>query len=273
MSYWPSTNNGHHPHMSSINHPIYTQPATTAPQSTYSTQMHAQPSYMPSTDAFYIREINKALASQIGSHFDKGFNTLQDTLLQRISSQDNILSKQQQILESLSCLVTSRHDDSIKEQETLRIELLELKEKSDSQTRSTGLAMKQLAGETIKNIRDSRCAIELKLLCVEESLESLVEEIRDPQANMNELVHHEVAVGPSSPVATPSYRDVGVTPDIIASQPLPIPASPFRASEPIHLPENPSNCGGWDTQHNDNVHSVYENSEPLKAEMGGLITW
>ena len=104
-------------------------------------------------------------------------------LLKRISTQDAILGRQQDSLDSVSSLIAANRNEFIKDSETLRIQLENIEKKTDRLTKCILDSMKLLATGTIKAITDCQTTIEKRLLCMEESCEGLREEICDSHAN------------------------------------------------------------------------------------------
>ena len=124
---------------------------------------------------------NTASIQALAEHFDRVTAASQQVFLGRLSKQDAILSKQQELLDSLVKLYTDGRNASVEEHETLRIEVSDIRKMTDRLTRGISDAMKILASGSIKAISECQAKLETRLFSVE--CEELKEEVMDPPAN------------------------------------------------------------------------------------------
>lgn len=122
-------------------------------------------------------------AQALADHFDRLIAGSQQVLLERISRQDAVLARQQDLLESLSRLVAASRAESTKENETIKAQLYGIEKKTDRLSKGICGSMKLLATRTIRAITECQTAIEDSFFGMEESCEGIKEEIRVPQAN------------------------------------------------------------------------------------------
>lgn len=150
----------------------------------YPQPMHPQPGISPHNGGVHsATDISTGNMRVLMDHFDRVLASSQHVLLERISKQDGILSKQQKLLDSLIKLDSARRSESAKDHETLRIDVSDVGKKTDQLTRRIRDAMTLLATGTMEAINDCQSSIEKRLLYVQETCDGIKKEMKDPQAN------------------------------------------------------------------------------------------